>query len=311
MRETTQPLFHDVFHDQGASADPAAAATPQAIEELFSACGPAEVGAHVDPGRPMPRFDGDTSQLPPEACWTLQELVAAPHISEDKSKKHWPVLLQYEDILRSRLSELGLILEINRDRGYAFTRQAEDPSPHSRVLLRTRTLSLAASALALYLYNQYLLAPDDPVVETSDMVEHMLGYKPADNTDEAGFEKKIHTAIKVLEEASIIKPVIGTSRYVIYGVITAILTAERVEALDARYQALAAGTLTAPDAPAETASRSAGTPGARDTTTAPSPTPITTTQAADAPAEADAHGGHDGGHGRHTDGDYGREHDDD
>ena len=69
--------------------------------------------------------------------------------------------------LRSRLSELGLALEVNREFGYAFTRQADDPSPRSRVILRTRTLSLAASALALYLYSQYVVSPDDPVVDTA------------------------------------------------------------------------------------------------------------------------------------------------
>jgi hypothetical protein len=41
--------------------------------------------------------------------------------------------------------------------------------------------------------------------------------------------------------------VTGTSRYVIYGVITAILSAERVEALDARYKAIAAGGTAAVD----------------------------------------------------------------
>ncbi|MEV1005567.1 DUF4194 domain-containing protein [Nonomuraea sp. NPDC050202] len=302
MGEIASPLFHDIFHEQGGSADPA---TLENIEELFSTCGPAEVGAHVTPGQPGPRFGGDTSQLPPEACWTLQELVAAPHISEDKSKKHWPVLLQFEDILRSRLSELGLILEINRDRGYAFTRQAEDPSPHSRVLLRARTLSLTSSTLALYLYNQYLVAPDEPVVETSDMVEHMLGYKPADDTDEAAFEKKIHAAIRLLDEAAIIKPVIGTSRYIIHSVITAVLTAERVEALEARYRALVDGPSTTPDGTTATSSRPLG-PQAATATIAPAPTaptPITTTHAADASAEKGDRGDHDSRNDRDRDND--------
>ena len=71
------------------------------------------------------------------------------------------------------------------------------------------------------------------------MIDHMLGYKPPGNTDEAGFQKKVLAAIKSLEEACIIKPVTGTRRYVIYGVITSILSAERIAALDARYKALA------------------------------------------------------------------------
>jgi hypothetical protein len=187
-----------------------------------------------------PRFAGDTSELPPEACWALQELIAAPHVLE-QARGSWSALLRHEDKLRSRLSELGLQLELNRERGYAFTRQASDPSPHGRTLLRARTLSLAASALALWLYNQFLIAPDDAVVEEPDMIDHLLGYKPPTDTDEAGFVKRARAAIRSLEEMHLIRSVSGTSRYLIYPVITAVLSAERVAVLTARYRELAAG----------------------------------------------------------------------
>jgi hypothetical protein len=203
-----------------------------AANQLVPCRGPAGPGAG-------PRFDSDTSELPPEACWALQELIVAPHVLE-QPRGHWSALLRHEDKLRSRLSELGLLLEVNRERGYAFTRQASDPSPLSRTLLRARTLSLAASALALWLYNQYLIAPDDPVVEESDMIDHLLGYKPAADTDEARFARRARAAIRSLEDANLIRAVPGTSRYLIYPVITAVLSAERVEVLTNRYRELAA-----------------------------------------------------------------------
>jgi hypothetical protein len=197
-------------------------------------------GSHVDHGQRTAWFDGDTSELPPQVCWALQELVAAPHVTE--KSKHWPIVQQYEAVLRSRLAELGLLLELNRDHRYAFTRQADDPSPHSRVILRSKTLSLAASTLMLYLYTQYILSPDGPIVDRADMVEHMLAYQPANDADEVGFRKKIDTAIRSLEELSIIKPVRGgTDRFTVYGVVTAILTGDQVTELDDRYRAIAAG----------------------------------------------------------------------
>lgn len=228
--------FADIVSDV-ADTDPKPGLDPAAV---FDDAAGSAIGVVVEHAGHEPRFEGDTSALPPEVSWTLQELVAAPHIT-DKAKKHWAVLLQYEELLRSRLSELGLLLELNREHGYAFTRQADDPSPHSRTILRTRTLSLAASALALYLYQQFLTAPDDPVVSTADMLDHMLAYKRADDTDEAAFQKKIITAIKLLDDVSIIKPIKGTDRYLIYGVITSILTADRVEELGRKYQAIARG----------------------------------------------------------------------
>ncbi len=260
MSEPAAPPFDEVFGNGLFPAEEPTSSqlSPEDLAAVLTSDTGAQVGGHLGTQAFKPRFDGDTSQLPPEVCWTLQELVAAPHVREE-SRKHWSALLQFEDVLRSRLSELGLVLEINRELGYAFTRQAEDPSPHARTLLRTRTLSLAASALALYLYNQYVISPDEPVVEIADMIDHMMGYKPAHDTDEAGFLKKIHTAVKSLEEACIIKPVPGTTRYIIYGVITAILSAERVAALDARYKAIAAGADTDAHSPGLVISTDTGT----------------------------------------------------
>jgi hypothetical protein len=188
----TRPPFEEVFADDLLPAGQALAAPLDPASLALVGGGP--VGAVTGP-RAEPRFEGDTSELPPEASWALQELIVAPHILE-QPRGHWPAQLRHEDKLRSRLSELGLVLEVNRERGYAFTRQAGDPSPHSRTLLRARTLSLAASALALWLYNQYLIAPDDPVVEESDMIDHLLGYKPPTDTDEAGFTRRARAAIR-------------------------------------------------------------------------------------------------------------------
>jgi hypothetical protein len=240
MPDRSQPRFDEVF---GArlfpEPEPGSPPLLDAAAVFNDAPGEA-VGVHVDSGERPARFEGDASELPAEVCWALQELVAAPHLS-DGNKHHWPVVLQYEGQLRSRLSELGLILEVNREYRYAFTRQAEDPSSRSRTILRSRTLTLAASALALYLYQQYVLAPDEPVVETADMIDHMLAYKRTDDTDEAGFVKKVRAAINALDEAAIIKPIKGTSRYLIYGVITSILNAQQVQALHERYTAIAGG----------------------------------------------------------------------
>jgi hypothetical protein len=243
MSNSVHPSFDEVFDEALFPNDAGRVSmlTPGEMEEALATTDDHHIGQVTVPGF-GPRFDGDTSELPPEACWTLQELITAPHV-RDESRKCWAALLQHEEILRSRLSELGLVLEVNRERGYAFTRQANDPSAHSRTLLRAKTLTLAASALTLYLYNQYLFAPDDPVVETSDMIDHLLNYKPADDTDEARFTDRARRAIQSLADAHVIKSIPGTERYVIYGVITSLLSAERVDALRARYQAIAYGTV--------------------------------------------------------------------
>ena len=96
-------------------------------------------------------------------------------------------------------------------------------------------------ALALYLYQLYLIAPDEPVVEAADMIDHMMAYKSPADTDEAGFQRKVRTAIGALDDAAIIRQVKGTDRYVISSVITSMLTADRIEVLEQRYRAIAQG----------------------------------------------------------------------
>ncbi|MGW2659974.1 DUF4194 domain-containing protein [Nocardia tengchongensis] len=248
MSDTTDPMFTDVFgadiagegnegsHSDSARLDP---------NTLFAEDDD-EVGSQLVDGEHLARFDGDTSEMAPELCWAFQELACAPHITE--KSRSWPVVLQFEERLRSRLSELGLILEINREYRYAFTRQADDPSPRSRTILRAKTLSLAASALALYLYRQYVVSPDAPILDRADMIDHMMAYRPSDDTDEVKFRDKINVAIKSLDDAAIIKPIKGNDdRFTIYGVITAILTADQVAALEARYRAIALGGAAAVD----------------------------------------------------------------
>lgn len=235
MTEPASPSFAEVFGQDlltdeepvGLTLDPASVFTDDAETA---------VGTRVDDGQQTPRFDGDTSELPAEVCWALQQLVAAPHVTQES--KSWPVVLDNETILRSRLAELGLVLVVNREHRYAYTRQSDDPSPRGRAILRSRTLSLAASALVLYLYQQYIVAPDDPIVERADIVDHMVAaYRPAEDTDEVAFRKRIGKAIELLEGLHIIKPVSGDGdRFTIYPVITAIVTANQVSALDARYR---------------------------------------------------------------------------
>lgn len=238
MTESAAPNFAEVF---GEDLLPRDRTGPSVLDPavVFADADEAHVGTSIDDGQRPARFDGDTSELSAEVCWALQQLVAAPHVTDESTS--WSVVLDNEVILQSRLAELGLVLVVNREHCYAYTRQGDDSSPRSRAILRSRTLSLAASSLALYLYQQYVLSPDDPIVERADMVDHMVtAYRPADDTDEVAFRKKIDTAIQLLEQLHILKPISGSSdRFTVYAVITSIVTAEQVSALDTRYREIA------------------------------------------------------------------------
>lgn len=242
------PLEDDPHIDGLPGIDlPVSASSLDPREVFDDAAGTSPVGSRIDDGARAPRFEGDTSELPDEVCWTLQELVAAPFVSEE-SKGHWPVLVQYEEVLRSRLSELGMLLVMDHERRHAFTRQADDPSPAARRILRSRTLGLAASTLALYLWTEYAAAPETAVVERADMIDHMMSYQRAGDTDDAAFVDRVDAAIRTLLDAAVIRRIKDTDRYVIHGVIASMLTADQVEDLTARYLAVAGGAERAADA---------------------------------------------------------------
>ncbi|MBJ7288500.1 DUF4194 domain-containing protein [Williamsia sp.] len=205
----------------------------------FSFDGSAPVG-DVSESRVAPRFDGDTSALPAPVCYALQELISAAHVSA--KSRNWRAIEANEEIIRSRLSELNLGLEINAEHRYAYTRQITEPEPRQRNILRASTLTLAASVLALFLRQKYLTGVDETVtVERSEMVDHMLTFKPVRDTDESGFVRRIDAAINVLENRKIIRALPGTDRYAIYGVIASLLTPEQVQAYTTAYRTLAGG----------------------------------------------------------------------
>ena len=185
-----------------------------------------------------PRFDGDTSALPNSVCYARQELIAAPHVSS--RSKNWAVIEAEETLLRSRLSEVKLLLEINRETKHAFTRQVSENDPRQRNLLRAQSLSLAGSVLALFLRLKHLSSPDETaVVERQEMIDHLLTFRPARDTDEAGFVKKADAAINQLETRRLIRRVGTSDRYAVHSVIASLLTPEQVDLYTAAYRDLA------------------------------------------------------------------------
>lgn len=224
----------DLFADH-----PEAQADSSVDLSYFSFDGAAPLG-DVTESRIDPRFDGDTSGLTAPVCYALQELIASAHVSA--RSRNWRAIEANEEIIRSRLCELNLVLEINTEHRYAYTRQITEPDPRQRNILRAATLTLAASVLALFLRQKHLTGVDETVtVERSEMVDHMLTFKPARDTDEAGFVRRIDAAINVLENRKIIRVLPGTDRYAIYGVIASLLTPEQVQAYTTAYRTLAGG----------------------------------------------------------------------
>lgn len=187
-------------------------------------------------------YPGDAGLLPELARRVLVQLLMGPSLDGRRHSRLWPALLQHRDLIRSRLSDLFLELIVDADRQVAFTRQADTGDLETPILLRRSPLTFLDSALLLYL-RQVLVDADtraEPaLISFEDMVEQLRLFEPADNTDRAGYEKRIRAAIEKAKKNSLIGMIRGSDdRFEVSSTLKLLFSAEEVEALTNIYDSL-------------------------------------------------------------------------
>ena len=185
------------------------------------------------------RFEEDSGELDDRACWALQNLLTRRYVSKDKQPELWSWIIEYRRKLASRLSELNLVLVVDEAIEYAFTGQAEDESLWARKLLRKETLQLYDSVLALQLAKMARATPDVRVlISRDDMHALFAGIDNIRDRDEERFAKRIDAAIKKLVDVKILLDTDEEDNFVVSPVILSLMTAARIEALEAQFVAL-------------------------------------------------------------------------
>lgn len=187
-----------------------------------------------------PLYAGDCGTLPMDTRQVLCKLLSGPYIEVDSP--HWQALLRDEGTIRARLSDLFLELIIDRERKVAFSRQADTGELETPILQRTSSLSFLDSVMVLNL-RQRLVDADGldrrAVVEHDELLEDMEVFASAG--DAVATRKRIGASIEKLKKANLLQPIRGTDgRYEIASVLRLLFTSDDVEALSARYRALAA-----------------------------------------------------------------------
>jgi hypothetical protein len=200
----------------------------------------AEDGSGVREPEQVKLYQGDTGAIPEDARRVLVQLLAGPSIDSRRHSKLWPALLRYRDVIHSRLSELFLELIVDEDLQVAFTRQADTSELDAPKLLRRSPLTFLDSALMLYL--RQLLTDADiqgqrAVVSSEEIVEQLRLYEKSQSTDQAGFEKRITSAIEKAKKNSILSAIPGgENRYEISPTLKLLFNAEEISALIKIYQ---------------------------------------------------------------------------
>jgi hypothetical protein len=189
-----------------------------------------------------PLFAGDSGTLSMDTRLVLCKLLQGPYIESDSP--HWTALLRDEAIVRARLADVFLELMVDRDRGVAFTRQADTGDLDTPVLLRSLPLTYLESVLVLYLREQLVDAESrhERAVVDEDLIAEALAVFIDPDSDAVASRKKLGTAIEKMCRNKILITIRGPERRMeISPVLRLLFTASDVEHLGLLYRKMAAG----------------------------------------------------------------------
>lgn len=186
----------------------------------------------------VPRFDGDVSAIPDRACWALQNLVTRRYISGDRTPQLWSWVVEYQDLLRIRLSELDLRLRLVTELEVAFVEQVGYESRWGRRLLKRETIQSYDAILALHLAKHMRAAREDEVLITHEEIHELFaGVSNTIDRDLALFDKRIDKAVDKLEELELLRRHRDDpDTFTVSPAITAIMTASVITDLQRQFE---------------------------------------------------------------------------
>ncbi|KHL03943.1 DUF4194 domain-containing protein [Sinomonas humi] len=207
-------------------------------------------------------YDGDTGLLPLRVRQVLVRLLKGPYLDGGRDERLWTTLLDSQDVLRSRLSELFLSLHVDHARKIAVVRPVDPEllgtASRSTILRQQRALSRVETILLLrlrLLLDRHTTAQTEPTVtleELSDVVAH---YQPSDQRDALRDADTISRAVQKLQARRLLLPTPLDDVYLISNALPLALPFENIGDVARHLEALAeapdAGTLDGADAGGE------------------------------------------------------------
>ncbi|MDQ0674776.1 hypothetical protein QFZ36_002337 [Pseudarthrobacter siccitolerans] len=194
-------------------------------------------------------FPGDTGVLSMKVRQALVKLLKGPYVDGGRDEKLWTVLLDHQVILRSRLSELFLTMQLDHERKIAVLRPVDPDaiggSTRSSILRQQRALSRVETIVLLrmrLLLDRHVTAQTDPTItreEISDLVAH---YQPAGQQDALRDSDVVNRAITKLLARQLLLPTGLDDVYTISNALPLALPFENIGDIPAQIEALAAAT---------------------------------------------------------------------
>ncbi|MDO3397293.1 MULTISPECIES: DUF4194 domain-containing protein [Nocardioides] len=181
-------------------------------------------------------FEGDSGTLYPEQRRCLVALLKHRYISAERHPEQWEVLLKDEGLIKSRLNDMFLELQVERDQQIAFKRQAVtytgDPLPSLlRERAHTKEETIVMLALRQRFFAQRQEGEDHVYVERETLMEEIAERWPEDLTNRSAAQKKAGTAIDGLATAGVLLKTADPDRFRISPIIEVLLPIEKLREL--------------------------------------------------------------------------------
>jgi hypothetical protein len=143
----------------------------------------------------------------------LVKLLKGPYVDGGRDEKLWTVLLDHQVILRSRLSELFLTMQLDHERKIAVLRPVDPDaiggSTRSSILRQQRALSRVETIVLLrmrLLLDRHVTAQTDPTITREEIADLVAHYQPAGQQDALRDSDVVNRAITKLLARQLLLP---------------------------------------------------------------------------------------------------------
>lgn len=222
--------------------DPTATATTDPTSDDLTTDGldafaPAEAPVAGPDDDSFALFEGDEGRLDAAQRRALVALLKHRYVSPALQPAEWRTVLESESLLRSRLNELFLELEVDRSAEVAFKRQAGSESGRRPfpTLLHDTSYSREETILLVYLRTRLRTELANgaraAIVEHDELLGFVASFRPEHATDRARDDGRVERAIDKLLTARVLLRTKDARRHRIASVVETLLPLERLQEL--------------------------------------------------------------------------------
>ncbi|GAA4823293.1 DUF4194 domain-containing protein [Nocardioides caeni] len=181
-------------------------------------------------------FEGDEGGLDYGQRQALVALLKQRFISARTHPRDWQVLMDDERVFRSRLNDLFLDLQVDREREVAWKRQAQsEGGGRFPTLLHDTAWSREETLVLVHLRDRLragLAGGDVRVyVDRDDLLDYVASYRPGHATDESGDEKRARNAVASVAKAGLLIATAAEERFEISEAVEPLLPLELLQEL--------------------------------------------------------------------------------